>query len=503
MAERRAGEAAELCRKLVSGNDTSVEPLLLLARALQQQGHFDAMLALAERALALDGRHRGAELQFVEACIYCGLHDRATLRLNNMEARAQNDAGLLQHVAALYAHNASHADAHRCYQRALELQPDDSRTLYNFAASCVAVGDIDAAESAYSRVIGANPADHDAWQNRSVLRRQSTEDNHIEGLQQALASLPTGAAGEAPLCYALAKEHEDLGAYKVSFDFLSRGAHSRRRRLRYNVQTDIDVMQKITETFDTAYASQPAAKAPLGPIFVLGLPRSGTTLVDRILSSHSEVESLGEINDFALTLTRLGRSTEKNALLEASASISPENLGAAYLQSVASYGGSSQYFIDKTPANFLYIGLIAKALPGAHIIHVHRHPVDSCLGMYRTLFRMGYPFSYDLDDVGRYYAAYSQLMQHWYAVFPERVFDVSYEALVNDQDGVTRNLLAHCGLNFEEACLAFDRNKAPVATASAAQVRRPLYRDAVNRWRRYENELAPLIVRLQADGIEI
>jgi hypothetical protein len=159
------------------------------------------------------------------------------------------------------------------------------------------------------------------------------------------------------------------------------------------------------------------------------------------------------------------------------------------------------YFVDKTPVNFLYIGLIAKALPGASIIHVRRHPVDACLSMYRALFGTGYPFSYDLDDLTEYYIAYDTLMRHWQAVFPEFILDVSYEDMVENQEAVSKRVIAHCGLDWEPSCLDFETNSAPVATASAAQVRKPIYRDALARWRRFENQLSPLIERLRDAGI--
>jgi len=212
---------------------------------------------------------------------------------------------------------------------------------------------------------------------------------------------------------------------------------------------------------------------------------------------------MGEISDFAQTLNRLGRNTDRQQLLEVSVRIDPDQYGQSYLQSVASYGSNRPYFIDKTLTNFLYIGLIAKALPGASIVHLRRHPVDSCLALYRTLFHMGNPFSYNFDDLAEYYIAYDALMRHWHTLFPEIVLDVSYEELVDNQERVSKDIIAHCGLDWELACLEFDRNTAPVATASAAQVRKPMYRDALARWRRFETQLAPLIARLQEAGIAL
>ncbi|MEQ8206689.1 MAG: sulfotransferase [Woeseia sp.] len=501
---RRADEAAAASTVLVESFSDSIEPLLLLGKARQQQGRFDEMLALARDALTRDESHRGARLQFAEACIFCGEHGLACAQLLSLEKDAADDPVLLQHVAGFFAHSGKHEDAHRCYSRAAELAPKDAATLYNLGSSCIAIGELDEAEQLFSQVIELNPGDHDAWQNRSTLRQQSDDDNHVAAIKTRLESLAVNDPGIVPLSYALAKELEDLGEYGASFAALSQGAAARRRRMAYDVRSDVTAMDKICTLFDSRYAEQsPSTVQRTGPIFVMGLPRSGTTLVDRIISSHSQVESMGEINDFALALTRLGKAADKAALLQASVNINPEQLGAAYVNSVGNYGNSRPYFVDKTPANFLYLGLIARALPGVPVLHVRRHPADSCLAMYRTLFRMGYPYSYDLDDLADYYIAYDRLMRHWHSVFPGIVLDVSYEELVDQQEVVTRRILKHCNLAFEPACLQFEKNRSPVATASAAQVRRPIYRDALARWRRYEQQLEPLLCRLKDAGIAL
>jgi len=503
LRQRRAAEAAAACEELARQRPDAAEPMLLLGRARQQQGRFDEMLELTANALERDAAHRGAQLQFAEASIFCGRHDCALAQLADLETDAANDPVLLQHVAELFGQVGKHARAHRCYQRAAELDPDSPQVRYNLAASLVAVGEIDLAEEAFSRVIDANPDDYDAWQNRSNLRRQTPERNHVADLDACLRHLRPGDAGEVPLCYALAKEHEDLGDYDVAFAYLERGATARRRRMAYDVNNDVAMLDGIRTAFDATYAAGPPGHTGAGPIFVMGLPRSGTTLVDRIISSHSAVTSMGEINDFALVLTRLADTAGKVQLLDASLNVDPAELGAAYLDSVGAYGRESPYFVDKTPSNFLYIGLIRRALPDARIVHLRRHPLDSCLAMYRTLFRMGYPFSYSLDDLAAYYIAYHRLMAHWRALHPEAIVDVDYEVLVDHQERESRRIIAACGLEWEDACLAFERNRAPVATASAAQVRQPIFRDALARWRRYEKHLEPLKRRLEDAGIAL
>jgi len=501
--QRRVDEAVSACLAFSKSNPESNDALLLLGKARQMQGRFEDMLELVETALKREPRNTGLQLQFAGACQFCGHHDRALAELAIVEQTARNNPGLLQNVGQLYVNAGKFKEAHRCFLRAIELDDDNPQFLNNLASSFIHMGDMQQAEDAYSSVIRLAPNHYEAWYNRSTLRKQTASKNHIRKLEKELKKLAPNEAGETELCYALAKEYEDLGKDTRSFYFLKRGADSYRRKMEYDVQLDVALMKRIAELFDRDYAEN-AKSAPerRGPIFVLGLPRSGTTLVDRILSSHSQVESLGEITDLAQTLNRVSQSADRQELLETSISIDPDRLGQNYLRSVASYGANTPYFIDKTPTNFLYIGLIAKALPGASIVHLKRHPVDSCLAMYRTLFRAGYPFSYDLDDLAEYYIAYDALMKHWQTIFPGLVLDVSYEGLVDNQEPVSRTIIDHCGLDWEPACLNFHRNKAPVATASAVQVREPMYRDALARWRRFEPQLAPLIERLKEAGID-
>jgi hypothetical protein len=220
---------------------------------------------------------------------------------------------------------------------------------------------------------------------------------------------------------------------------------------------------------------------------------------------------LGEVNDLAFAITRLVAASvgaavgpgNRPALVEAAAGLDVRALGDEYLRRVAGYPRERAKFIDKTPWNFLYLGLIAKALPNARIIHVRRKPMDSCFALYKTLFRDGSPYSYDLGDLARYYLAYHALMQHWRSVLPGRFLEVDYERLVASQEAVTRELLAYCELPFEAQCLEFHRNAAPAATASAAQVREPIHARSVQIWQRYATQLAPLADALRAGGLAI
>ena len=198
-----------------------------------------------------------------------------------------------------------------------------------------------------------------------------------------------------------------------------------------------------------------------------------------------------------------GSCGDKAALIRRSASLDVAELGRRYRHALASHGLAAPRVVNKTPANWLYRALIHAALPEARVLHLQRHPMDACYAMFKTLFRMGYPYSYSLADLAAYYAAYDRLLAHWCALLPQAVLDVSYEGLVQDQEGGSRRLLAHAELDFEPACLAFHANPASSSTASAAQVRRPMYKDSVGKWRRYEAQLAPLQDALLAAGVDL
>ena len=422
-------------------------------------------------------------------------------QLSDLEAAYADDPIILQHVGEHLMLVQQNSAAVRAYRRAASLAPHGPQVLYNLATALIAVGDLDEAESLLDRVILLNVHDYDAWQNRSTLRRQTPERNHVAALEAMIEMAPRG---EVQLGYALAKELEDLGEWERSFAYLKRGADRRRRGLSYQVQADIDTMAEIARVFDAGYLKDPRPGYDgAAPIVVMGLPRSGTTLIDRILSSHDAVQSLGEINDFALSLMRLAKAAEggKSGLIRAAQNVDPQALGRAYIDSATGYGVSRSYFIDKTPANYLYLGLILKALPKARIVHLRRHPMDNGYALYKTLFRMGCPYSYDLHDIGRYMLAYEALMKHWRTIAPGRIIDIDYESVVSDTEAQTRHLLSSLSLDWQDACLSFHENRTAAATASAAQVRQPVYKTSVNLWRRYENDLAPLADILNAGGL--
>lgn len=440
----------------------------------------------------------------IQSLLWSGQTRAALAQLAVLESQSAPDPLLLGRIAEIHTQCGSHAEAHRCLSTASKLAPADTRILFNLAASEIALGKLDAAEARLDRVIELEPTDFDAWYNRATLRRQTRERNHVAALEAVIAR--HAPRGDVALGYALAKELEDLGEYARAFDYLERGAAARRAQLSYRVEMDLEAIEAIIQSFDGSAAAATRADAGTGrdAIFIVGLPRSGTTLVDRILSSHPQVESLGELNDLPLAVMRAaGKAPDRRTLITQAARCDMAALGRDYLSRIEGYGRAKPRFIDKTPLNFLYLGLIARALPGARVIHLRRDPLDSCHAMFKTLFRMGYPFSYDQTDLGRYYGAYSRLMDHWRARLPHGFLEVDYETLVGAQEAATRRLLDYCGLEFDRACLHFHENASPTSTASAAQVREPIHSRSVRASRREGVRLGPLRQVLRAEGIQV
>ena len=407
-------------------------------------------------------------------------------------------------VAQLYMRFGDAERAADFYARAVAIEPGSPAFRYNLSTALIALGRMDEAESALDSVIATQPRDYDAWYNRATLRTQTPDRNHVAAIERELARPDLQPRDLVPLCYALAKELEDLGDFERSFKALVRGAAARRAMLSYRVEDDESIMREIGAAFTERIVGESTSGCDdRRPVFVVGLPRSGTTLVDRILSSHSQVGSHGESTDFATSLMQLASSCKGKAeLLERSLRVDPRELGLTYCRRLAAHADAR--VVDKTPANFLYLGLIARALPDARIIYVRRRPMDVCYAMYKTLFRMAYPYSYDLGDLGRYWLAFDALMRHWQRVLPDgRMLVVDYERLVAKPDDVIRGMLEHVDLPWEEGCLRFDRNPLPSLTASAAQVRQPIYRTSVGLWRRHAEGLDPLVCLLRGAGIAI
>jgi tetratricopeptide (TPR) repeat protein len=434
-------------------------------------------------------------------------------------ARAVNDAlksgvcsaAQLNVLASVLFHCEQQEQALALYRRALALDPDNIESLRGLAFAYRTLGNIADAEVAANRVLTHDPTDYELLHLRSSLRRQTPDSHHVDQLERALSFGISNWRGAVQVGFALAKELEDIGRYREAFACLARAATLKRKNTKYDVRHDVDTLGAIRAAFGEKTMKTACEPEYLSnePIFVLGLPRAGSTLVERIISSHQDVRSAGELNVFALELVKLttaanvGRPIDKRLLPIAATRVNMQSLGRAYIEATRPLTGNTRHFVDKMPMNSLYVGLIHLALPNARIVLVERSAADLCYAMYKFLFNNAYPFSYDLEEVATYYLAHQELMRHWESVLPAgAICRVRYEDLVADQEGESRRIMQHLGLTWSNACLDFVGNNSAVTTGSAAQVRQPIYRSSVGLWLRYEQELAPMLRILEAGGID-
>jgi hypothetical protein len=309
----------------------------------------------------------------------------------------------------------------------------------------------------------------------------------------------TAPEARAQFCFALAKAQEDRGDYPRAFALFEEGNRTRRALEHYDpVQTET-INERIRAVFDRGFLERHAGAGDPdpSPIFVVGLPRSGSTLIEQILSSHSQVDGTHELPEVGRLIQQLGRGRkDRHAYPETLRDLDAAGwraLGRDYIERTRQYRRGAPRFIDKNPNNFPSIGLIALALPNARIVNARRHPLDTCLSCYKQLFARGQPFTYDLVELGEYYLEYDRMLRHWHAAQPGRVLDVQYEDVVADLEGQARRMLDFCGISWDPACLRFHETERAIRTASSEQVRRPIYDSSIGIWRRYERELAPLV----------
>jgi tetratricopeptide (TPR) repeat protein len=466
-------------------------------------------LAAIEKALALDPENTAWLLQEATCLSRLGQLEQLAEKVALLKKRKLKTVYQLSALGMLLTQLEQRAEAVKYYERAAAMQPNEAKHYYNIACLQRSLGDLEAAESNFDKTIELNTTDYEAFKLRSDLRSQTPENNHVDSLAAMLEKGIDDPRGAVQVCFALAKELEDLGESERSFHYLKMGADARRSLMKYDVSRDVSTMSVIRDTFGPNLfdGSIPGHDSP-EPIFVLGLPRTGTTLVERILSSHSDVYAAGELNNFSLLMSQQAKQLAgdkkltRDEMVQLSANLNFQDLGAAYIESTRPLTGSTARFIDKLPLNYLYVGLIHLALPNAKIIVLNRDSLDTCYAIYKQLFTNAYPFSYRLDELAEYYVAYHRLMEHWQTVLPGKIHKIDYESLVNDIDGESRKLVEFCNLEWQEQCLKYYENKEASTTASTVQVRQPVYQSSVGKWRRVREQMQPVVDIIQRAGIE-
>jgi len=368
-------------------------------------------------------------------------------------------------------------------------------------------GQLDEAEDTLREVLEMQPGNANAHWILSGLRK-ARDSRHVSEMESLLATGKYPAKALPFMYYAMGKELEDLEDWEAAFAAFEKGARARRSTIEYDEPGEVGAYEAFERLFTREWMDAPGEGFDSSaPIFVVGQPRTGTTLVERIITSHSQVHSAGELKQFGNALRRLtryaGSARFSAALAEGAATVDVRQLGRTYIETTRKMAGDTPRFVDKLPTNFHYVPLILKALPNAKIVHLRRNPMDACFSSFKQLFADAYLHSYDLEEMARHHARYYRLMETWRRRFGDRYHEVAYEHVAADLEPNARKLIDFLGLPWEDACLEFHKQKAAVTTASSVQVRQPAHTRSIGRWRRYEKQLEPARRVLEAEGIPL
>jgi len=404
----------------------------------------------------------------------------------------------------LYMEQGRSSEAEHHFLSAIKIDPHYSEARNKLGLCYAEQGRFVDAEACYRETLKVNPDDLDARFNLAVIKKTDEASENLAALirlEKAGKDIQSDKDA-AMLNYALGKSFEDCGDYEKAFLYFQEGARRKRASFSYDAQKTAERFNKIPRIFDKATLEKlgKSGYASTVPIFIVGMPRSGTTLIEQIISSHPEVYGAGELPDLLEISTGVIGGGEAG-FPDRVGELTPERLvaiGRAYVTRLQRRAPDALRITDKMPVNFIAAGLIHLILPNAKIIHVKRNPADTCVSCFTQLFQGGMEFSYDLTELGSYYLEYTKLMAHWRTALPDSAFiEVDYEGVVSEPEAQARRVIEFCGLEWNDACLEFYTTNRTVKTASVAQVRQPIYRTSVARWRRYEQHLSPLLIALE------
>lgn len=484
----------------------------------RDSGHIPSLLMLSGISLAEDrvrsavayalaaGGAPSADVSLMvdaaEALRHVGETVAARACLDRHELSVTSDGQLLHRMAVLRQSLGQHPEALAAYERAAGAGVDSTEFQIERALELVFNGRTVEATDALTACLRSAPFSGGAALALSRLRTQTTDSNHLADLARRLQGVEKGGENHAAVEFARYKELEDVGRYDEAWDALEHANAIMSRRQRHDSKYEEQLFGRLIASC-TPQLLKPVDTRHTGPqpIFIIGMPRSGTTLLDRVLSNHSQVVSAGELNDFGLQLRWVAdhRYTLDDRVLERLPELDYVELGRRYLAQTQWRAQSARFFIDKLPSNWMVAGLIRRALPQARILNLVRDPMDVCFANFRVSLGDKFSWSYAQQAVASHYMCYRQVMEHWHAAMPGQILDVAYADLVSDPETVARRVFAHCGLGWEPDCADIMRNNSAVATLSVAQVREPIHARFFGEWRRYDRQLEPMRAVLSSD----
>lgn len=448
-----------------------------------------------KNVVALDEAHCAGWAQLARAFVTSGQYANAETALKRAEALPTRDPLVMDVLGTVFSLLGDQPAALSWYDKAVE-QSESPVFELSRAKALTFLGRLQEAETALDKVLDVRPEAAQAHWMKSRLRK-AEDTQHIGAMQSLAREAPVDSEAASFLHYAIGKEQEDLEDWDAAFASYEKGARARRAAVAFDEEAEEAMFDALGKAFDEEWLKGAGPGNPdISPIFIIGQPRTGTTLVERIITAHSDVSSAGELQQFAMSIKRLSGIVSPKPMtaeiISRARGIDPAELGRMYLNSTRTVRGDTKRFVDKMPVNYLYAPLIAAALPNAKIVHVTRDPIDSCFSSFKQLFAEAYFHSYDLQEMARHHVRYRRLMDRWQNLLGARMCEISYEKLVEDIDINARKLIEYLNLDWQDACLAFHEQSSSVTTASAAQVREKAHTRSVGLWRHYKNQLEPV-----------
>lgn len=488
--------------------DAAAHFMLGMAHAARHRDE-EAITSLRE-ACRLEPRRPEYLARYAAALASAGQASAAHEAAARAEGLAQGDARVLAVLGQAFLQINAIEPASRVLRRAATLAPVDAHLRFTLGRTLEMLGDAPGAERELHACVENQPRYWPAYLRLAMLKRQTAVGRQGAEWRELLAKNDGDPGAQIFLNMALGKESEDRGDYAAAFRYFTIGKAAARRTRPASSERDSAMFDALLRWSPEPDARSGMGFAPASPVFIVGMPRTGTTLLDRMLSNHPDVHSLGETQRFATALQRAtGTPVALLSLPDiagATRDIDWTRLGAAYMENTEPAGTGKPRLVDKLPHNFLYLGFIARALPDARIVCLRRDALDTCIGNFRHLFEMQsgfYDYSLDLMDIGRYYVGFERLLAHWHATLPGRILQVDYEELVRGPEATLRRVLAFCDLPWNDACVRPQDNLTPVRTPNAWQVRGPIYTSSIGYWRHYGSELGPLRDMLLGAGVHI
>lgn len=508
MARRAWQEGHALCLQALEANPRDARAWFLLGVLTAEHGNPVKAAELFGKAVEFDSAVPRHHAHLARCLTALNRQDEARAAAERAIALDPKDALTLDTIGVVFSRTGLHERAADFFERAAAIEPGNAGFQQNLGTARQFAGDFEGAENALRAAAALDPDLYRVWWALGQMSALTPADDPERRLEALFPQDPDQDPDRAlHVGHALARLAEDAGEPGKALDWFARAKAARRRQVGYRPARDEALFAAAKATVGSVASNA----SDVAPIFIVGMPRTGTTLVDRILSSHPDVVSVGERTDFALILKRMSGTPsalvlDEPTLAAAAGTLDLGEAGRRYLEAIAPLTGGLRS-ADKMPLNVMYAGLIHRALPNARIVCLRRHPMDAALSNYRQLFATRFPY-YDyalgLEDVARYTVGFERLADYWAQTLPaDRYLNFSYEGLVADQEGQTRRLLDHCGLEWDPACLAFHENAAPVATASAVQVRKPLNAGSVGRWKRHGQALEPMAAVFRAAGVAL